>query len=249
VMIRIRVCIFGSCVSRDILARMDPASYDLQLYSARSSFGSLFAEQPFEDEYSARLQSAFQKRTLAMDINKTAIPKFKTLKPDVVLVDLIDERFDLVRMPTGGRCTYSSELARAGFQLTQQTHVPSNSEEFFSHWLAGWKRFIKMMDARGMRDAIAVNRCYYSSHSVSGVPFPSSEVLPANAKLERMYAAQALDLGSHQFLDYPEGRSCPDDHRWGPSPYHYDDASNDFGARWFERFAEHRFDNMLDDDF
>ena len=236
----LNIAIFGSCISRDVLSCFEPGSFRLQLYSARCSFGSLFSHAPFNDDFSDILVSPFQRRTLRMDIEKGAIDTFSGLNPDVILVDLIDERFDLVQGVNGGRCTYSSELRKSGFRFGKNIRISSESEVFFEFWSDGWRKFVKLMDVRGMRDRVIVNKSYYCQSTVSGLKFDPDVVARANSKLQRMYDVQGEDLSPMQFIEYTPERYCPDDHVWGAEPFHFDAESNSFAAQWIMRFAANR---------
>lgn len=233
----LNISIFGSCISRDVLNYFEPGTFNLQLYSARCSFASLFSRSPFRDKFSDKLASPFQQRTLRMDIEKRAVSILSGLTPDVILVDLIDERFDLVQAENGGRCTYSNELKKAGFRFGSNLRISADSELFFELWSDGWRRFVENLDRRGMRKKVVVNKSYYCESTESGATFDAELVRKANIKLQRMYDVQRKYLGCFQFLEYPNSRTCPDDHRWGPQPFHFDDGSNSFAAYWIKSFA------------
>lgn len=216
---------------------MDRSSFDLLLYSARSSFGSLFAPSPFADHWSANLKSPFQRRTVAMDILKQAIPRLRTIEPDVIVIDLVDERFDLVANKFG-RCTYSLELKAAGLRRSPQlTFVPSGGSSFMHHWEDGWFKFIETLDAQGLRDRVLINKSYWQYHTESGVPFDARMVDQANEMFDQMFAVQRKSLSSAQFIEYGNMRKCPDNHIWSPTPFHFDDESTLFSLKAVQDFV------------
>ena len=111
-----KILIFGSCVSRDILNYPQAkAQFMLVDYYARSSIASLGAmsiEMPSEVQ---NIGSKFQRRMIERDIRKDFLKDLARLQFDVLLIDLIDERFNLYVEPDGRVCTLSSELVSSGF--------------------------------------------------------------------------------------------------------------------------------------
>src|SRR5688500_18052555 len=107
-----KIAIFGSCVTRDLFE--DPALRpSLAHYASRSSVISVVAEPVPLAEDEVVLDSAYQKRAVLADFNKTFFPELRALAPDWVVVDLVDERFAVLR--TGDSyVTESSAFTGAG---------------------------------------------------------------------------------------------------------------------------------------
>ncbi len=57
-----KICIFGSCVSRDIIEYDMKNNFELIDYYARSSFASLASSAMIEQSVLDNIQSSFQKR-------------------------------------------------------------------------------------------------------------------------------------------------------------------------------------------
>ena len=111
-----RLLIFGSCVSRDIL-NYPQANTQLVLvdYYARSSIVSLGA-RPIEMPSAVQnIGSKFQRRMIERDIRKNFLNDLARLQFDVLLIDLIDEQFNLYVEPGGRVCTLTNELVSSGF--------------------------------------------------------------------------------------------------------------------------------------
>lgn len=222
-----KLCIFGSCVSRDIFNHAKEEEFELLLYSARSSLGSLFSKPPFKDTYSANLQSPFQQRTLAMDLCKTAIRRFNNVEPDIIMLDLIDERFNLLVMPDQTRCTASREMIVSGAaKHPGGVTVRSGTDRYMKYWADGWRKLVALLQSRNMMDRLLINKVYWQYTTESGKPFNADRVARANETLEKMYAIQEADVPPRQFIDYGDSLSCPDDHRWTPEPFHFSNASH-----------------------
>lgn len=226
----VRIVIFGSCVSRDILNYDVNHVFDLAAYYARSSFASAFTSHPAVDVYSANLSSKFQAAIVKADLEKTLLDKIDELKFDVFLIDLIDERFNIFSAVSGGIFTVSNELRSAGFDEEDEPGrlILSGSEEFFALWEKGWERFVSLMSAAGNLSKVVVNRTLWSAQTKNGLnfgsAFNSAYIHDSNMFLLRLYKRMARDLVPNQFLQPPvELVYGNEEHRWGLSPFHYVD--------------------------
>ncbi|MET3818785.1 hypothetical protein ACVK00_003951 [Burkholderia sp. PvR073] len=221
-----KLLILGTCVSRDALEYVSDGSIELSDYYARSSLASLNAV-PFSDDIPrsvADIPSSFGRRVVERDLTKRFFRDALVDKADIVLVDLIDERFDLwVDDPTGRCCTLSDEIVRAGFaqEYKRGRVVRSGGTEFWDRWCEGWTRFVSYASGMGLKRNIAINKVFWAERTVSGRQF-SWGVAENNALLGRMYDYISRDLAQTQFLEYsPELLVGDDNHRWGVSPFHY----------------------------
>ncbi|WP_077046224.1 DUF6270 domain-containing protein [Pseudomonas sp. KK4] len=226
----VRIIVFGSCVSRDVLNYDVNHAFDLAAYYARSSFASAFTSHPTVDIYSAKLSSKFQAAIVKADLEKTLLGKIDDLKFDIFLIDLIDERFNIFSAGSGGIFTVSNELRSAGFDEENEPGrlIISGSEEFFSLWETGWERFVSIMSAAGNLSKVVVNRTLWSAQTKSGMTFGSAfnpaYIRESNMFLLRLYERMARDLAPNQFLHPPvECVYGNEEHRWGLSPFHYVD--------------------------
>ncbi|WP_322995284.1 DUF6270 domain-containing protein [Castellaniella sp.] len=222
-----RLFILGSCVSRDAIARADNGEFELVEYVARSSLSSVFAGSPFEDFFSHRLTSKFQSTLVKWDITKEARYRLAKRDYDVLLVDLIDERFDLAQAGLWACCTMSNEFIATGAlsELETISVIKSGSEQFMQYWQAGWRSLVALLDSRSMRARILVNKVFWRYSTEGGQPFPNvtkARVEKANSTLSKMYEWMAEDLEPRQFITYEEEvMQCADEHEWGLSPFHY----------------------------
>lgn len=225
----INIKIFGSCVSRDIL-NYQSDKIDLVDYHARSSFGSAFSVASVSDVYTDKIESDFQRRMVAADLCKNFSQTLMQSKFDLILIDFIDERFNLFSFESGEICTLSNEFISTGFDPEQEQGrvIQSGSEEFFSLWEQGWNRFLSLVDLHKFRLKIRINKVFLATATASGQSFPTYNVKyiqDSNRFLERLYERVALDLKPWQFIDNnPAYFVGSDSHRWGLSPFHYIDA-------------------------
>jgi hypothetical protein len=226
-----KVFILGSCVSRDAFDRGDGAEFQLVHHVGRSSIASIFAGSPFPDTFSERLSSKFQRGMVRMDILKQSRYHLRTAEADIVLMDLIDERFNLLETSSWRFCTVSTELDKTGAptEVADGYAISSGSVRFMHYWNEGWRSLVELLKSRAMLDRVRVNIVFWRHSTISGAPFAnvsSSAIDAANATLERMYARMAQDLEPGQFFRYGDVMQCPDKHEWKPAPFHYSEEFN-----------------------
>jgi hypothetical protein len=177
------------------------------------------------------IDSKFQKRMVERDIRKEFLNDLAGLQFDVLLVDLIDERFNLYVEPEGRACTLSSELLASGFPGDSDggSRIPTGSEEFWRLWEAGWLVFVKKLRCLGVLDRLLVNQVFWSSRTENGGNFepqyPSRYIDSANQFLDRMYRRMSVDIPYEQFLRFDYRLMMGSiAHTWGISPFHYVDG-------------------------
>lgn len=222
--------IFGSCVSRDILNVDEFNHFSLVKYYARSSLASACHPIAVQDEYSENLTSLFQRNAVKVDFTKEFVKTLETTMFDDLLIDLIDERFDLFILNEGGVCTLSNEAIASGFECRAELGrvVKSGSDEFFTLWEAGWCKFIELVSRAGKLDCIRVNRVFWADKTANGGDFSPSYSLrgitEANRFLQRMYERIAKDIKFSQFICFNKSLLVGAvEHQWGLSPFHYVD--------------------------
>ena len=236
------VFIIGSCVSRDGFSERTATLFGVESYVARSSLASALEIQPVQGIELEKIDSPFQRRMVDIDVNKRLESLLLTTNADFILLDSIDERFDLFETKDGAICTVSNELVSSGFRCDQLTGaiIPSMSDAFFLRWEHGWCRLIELLTQRGILDRLRVNRVYWSSTHEDGSNFSpnfSAEIISkANHFLERLYKRMEKDLIRRNFIVYPEQLLVGSvSHPWGSSPYHY--------VKGFYKFM---IDNLID---
>lgn len=223
--------IYGSCVSRDIFNLEESRAFKLTDYFARSSMASLCSAAYTNDDALDRISSPFRRRMVSYDFSKQLLNQPEIFKKaDLILIDLIDERFDLVALPSGHIITNSSELAESnlladssvkGYQI-----IKHGSPEHRDLWIQGMQRLFAFLEEHKKLENVIINKVYWASHfeETSSTEFPVSlsTVEKANKELEWMYEQLEKKLTKNQFLHYPSHILTADEHhRWGVSPFHY----------------------------
>lgn len=224
------VLIFGSCVSRDIFNLEYSREFKVSSYYARSSFASLAGKAYENEEGLDNLSSKFQRSMVLNDFSKEILTAGEKIdRADVILVDLIDERYDLVVFPGGEMVTKSDELTaskmlkQAGLEFRL---VKQGSDERRELWVKGVRAFFDLLRSHNKLDRVLVNQAYWASEfenkSSTAYPVDSSKVEAANSDLDWMYRALRNELRDEQFLTFDPGVcTATESHRWGISPFHY----------------------------
>ena len=224
----LKVFIFGGCVSRDIFNFDDRTQYELVDYRARSSLGSSFTPSTINDIHLDNLSSNFQRRIVKTDIEAIFPDLLRKTEYDVLLLDVIDERFDLYIDECDGVCTLSNELYATGFDPATKKGevVASGSNHFVNMWLSGWYRLIATLKMQRKLNRLRINEVYWSHKSHDGMDYLPTysieKIKQANKFLSILYSHMRVILPESQFLKVDSSFLVgATDHQWGRSPFHY----------------------------
>lgn len=231
-----KIAIFGSCVTRDLFE--DPALRpSLAHYASRSSVISAVAQKVPLAEEEVTLDSAYQRRAVLADFNKTFFPDLRKLEPDWVIVDLVDERFSVLRTDESF-VTESSAFSSAGlgdserFSFTPVRRLTGEAEELFKI-AAG--TFVYRLTQIVPPERVILHRGLWLTRFRRGdvvEDFPEPRLTYArhnNESLVQEYDVLAERLGpAAQAIGPDTERHLADfDHKWALEPFHYERAYNE----------------------
>jgi len=230
-----RVSIFGSCVTRDLFE--DPALRPaLAQYAARSSLVSAVASPVALDASNVRLESAFQRRCLVEDFEKSFFANLRSAAPDWLIVDLIDERFGLLRT-SGSFVTESSAFVSAGLRdelggdVTELRRLTEDTMRLLDEAIGVFAA--RVTDVVPPERVIVHRATWMTSYVRDGavVRFPDERAAFAerhSAALRRAYDTFAVRLGGAAPTVDLAGRGYRADaaHRWELEPFHYEPRYN-----------------------
>jgi hypothetical protein len=234
-----RIAILGSCITRDLWPiRGDDAQ--LLAYVSRTSFPGLFAPpvQGFvPDEGLPGDLHMHEHNALVADLRKTALGRLVAYRPTHLILDFIDERFDLLAI---GRslASYSGEMTRSGYMaqpaLSRGRLIPRLSAPCERIWTEAAGEFAAFVRATPLRDAKLIlhsARWATQQRAPDGrlAPITDVEVVAGhpvdiadyNALLERQEAAFEALMPPMARVDAGPLRLADSAHRWGLSPFHY----------------------------
>ncbi|MEX1133647.1 MAG: DUF6270 domain-containing protein [Acidimicrobiia bacterium] len=222
------VAIYGSCVSRDAFS-FRANEHVVVGYFARSSWISQDAPSvPCPDRMTDSL-SGFAARTVRDDVEKLVISKIVKASPDVVVIDLIDERFALVP-GLGTWLTLSAYLQETAFGVGL---VKSNdllrplTDERSRRFSDAVSRLTHRLHKSLPNTVWVIHRAFYATKVLStggGRGFTDTQIDVAknmNRTLARWYDQLEVALGA-TVIEVPGELVVADpDHRWGLDHFHY----------------------------
>nr|WP_246601159.1 DUF6270 domain-containing protein [Alteromonas antoniana] len=221
--------IYGSCVSRDAL---DYANYDVELvrYIARSSLATQQSLPVIKNELLESLPSQFQKNMMRVDMEKTLFSSIDENEFDLLLLDLIDERFS-IGLFGAGRLTLSSEFLAVVPKDCSYPEWNRFSEEKFDAWCRALNELMFIIHQKKNKPVIVLNKVYFSglsglskSEATECNSFMPSEIVRNNNFLNRMYDYIESSFDDIRLLEYPNSLFVANpEHKWGLAPFHYID--------------------------
>lgn len=229
-----RLLILGSCVSRDILNFDHAGKFVVADYFARSSIASVAAHPApaLAIDYE-RIASPFQRRTVQRDVAKDFLGSaVEAANFDAILIDLIDERFDVYEVAPGELVTLSSELLLTEFVTRTDRDtgnwIVSGSERHRALWRGALASLFARLAGLGLMDRVIVNKVFWADSLEDGQPLPKpdrSAIDAANEHLAWMYGEIAKYVPARQWMTFSSDvlKASPG-HRWGIAPFHYSDA-------------------------
>jgi len=231
---QVRLGIFGSCVTRDLFE--DPALRPtLARYASRSSLISAVAAPVALDPERVRLDSAFQRRCVIEDFDKCFLAELPSDRLDWLVVDLIDERFDVLRTAAAASyVTCSSAYRGAGLEqqddFERVRRLTGEASELLER---AAQRFAERVTAVLAPERVIVHRAHWMTRYRDGAElhdFAAERVDFAerhNAAVDQGYDVLERALGGRaQTIALNGGFVADANHRWELEPYHYEPAYN-----------------------
>lgn len=128
----VRVAIWGSCITRDFIEFDTEKKLTLCECISRSSLFSALASSAAELYQESDLISKWQSSCVKTDFNKNHFVRLKDAEAEYLILDLIDERFDLLEIDDREKKTYvtlSNELHDAKI-LDESLYRKINIDEY-----------------------------------------------------------------------------------------------------------------------
>ncbi|MDO8900635.1 MAG: DUF6270 domain-containing protein [Phenylobacterium sp.] len=237
-----KIAIVGSCITRDLWPLREAAPPGL-LYVSRTSLASLLS-QPV-DGYAPQSGppadlTRYQHMATQADLLKTGLTQLLAHRPTHLIFDFIDERFDLLRLPTGALITHSWELESGGYlddpALAGATAIPRLSGACERLWRESVVQLAGLLSCTVLRNAtIILHSARWAKRQIA----PGGTTLPLQGD-PHIWDGRPADLAKHNqmlaryeshFLQtipqaqviaaQPEHQLADPAHRWGLSPFHY----------------------------
>ncbi|KRE35507.1 hypothetical protein ASG73_16360 [Janibacter sp. Soil728] len=225
------ISVVGSCVSRDACEHLPPG-ISLVAYEARQSLISAFAPPvPLPPEH-LRLTSPFQQRVFEAD-HASALPdRVRAMAPvsDLLAHDLVDERLGVFVHPDGGVTTRTVEwlaLHTDGAPPHGARVVPFGSSEHLELFRSALVRWRALLEETGLLERTVLVAPPWATRTTVGKPTGESFGMDAGAGNAAMepYVASVREIVGVDVVGSDLDTAAGESHRWGPAPFHYDDAS------------------------
>lgn len=222
---KIRILIVGSCVSRDIFEFCAAPDFIIADYFARTSFASLGAPPTVDNALLGRIEGDFRRRMVLRDMDKSLFTTIQHSNFDLILLDLIDDRFDIV-LRDGGALTLSEEyMGGAEPADISGCRLPNTNPKRHELWRQGLSKFLHEIKARGWENRLVVNRSFWALHQQDGQPiarYRRNELRRQNLILTKFYGEIAAAMPQAAWLTYPTEILVADrGHKWGEAPFHF----------------------------
>jgi len=220
------VMILGSCVTRDVFTVTHSEQHGITYY-ARTSLASVMSRPLDVSEADIHLDSPFQRRMILQDCRKTFWRDLVEVRPDVLILDFIDERFDLISVGDS-IVTRSREFENSGLlsSFTDYRELVRTSEEVLTLWKASCLAFIERLRSVRPGDRVVLHRAMWAASYYDAdrqiLDFPYARAIAnANGMLSAYYDYFVEHMPEVVSVSAP----CLADvgHMWGLSAYHYAD--------------------------
>lgn len=221
----ISVFVLGSCVTRDAISSEHNNCVELAGYVARTSLASQSNSAWSDKSILENINSSFQRRMVEFDMKKVAFEKIQSVDFDLLIIDFIDDRFDLVEFSKGCYATRSVEFLKGIDGRSVGRVIPHGSEEYESLWRLGFDKLLNFLRKCGKEGALRVNEVYWASTTNRGAPiknFDKDRILKENKLLSQRYNYMRHMLEEDSFYSFENDFFIADEnHKWGVSPFHY----------------------------
>jgi hypothetical protein len=241
------VAIFGSCVSRDLFedGRLRPS---LGHYGARSSIISAVATPVPIDPARVVISSEWQRRCVLADFGKTFFASLEETRPDWLVIDLIDERFDVL-CTSGSFVTRSSAFQAAGLDdatdlgLQPIRRMSPDGRALFA---GAAPDFAARVLAILPRERVVLHRALWCTRFArDGAVHEFPEERRQLSELQNAMLRDGYDALEEAFggvgatIAVDPARHLADaHHRWELEPYHYVPGYNTYAAEQLLRLTQ-----------
>lgn len=232
----IKALVYGSCVSRDLVAIHSDRIMCVD-YIARQSWISA-SSAPLSPVAETKLTSKFQQDMLDGDFASSAITTIESSidASDVLILDLIDDRFGVFPLDDG-YITPTAEFAMSGIRasLDMGIHIRFGTDRHFELWTSSAKDLKYSLGSNLGKTFLL--RTIFTSSSVDGSLVPDAlerKSMDWNQQYERYYEF-AKSIGFQVIALPTELAVSTPHHQWGIAPFHYIEAAYGW---WLDRIIE-----------
>lgn len=223
--------IFGSCVSRDLFEFEKIKRFKIGTYVARESILSAVSPAIEFEEGAIQLSSSFQKRMVEYDLKSNGLDCLKKSASDYLVVDLIDERFDIAQIGDAF-ITLSTEFTLSKVLDSNVYSIIKKNDMFFKEHESliyesvdkFCERILEIYDP----GHVIIHKAYMVNTYIDKRGKKKKFSLPylsfnkrINDILTKMYARMESRMTDAMVVDISSGYYADENHKWGLAPKHY----------------------------
>jgi len=222
-----RLAIWGSCATRDVL-EIGEHPFELD-YHARTSWVSQ-ASMPEPPPVPLPAGAGFSERMVREDLTKEVVADLVVSQPGILVLDLIDERFDVVQVRDSWY-TMSDYYERLGLVAAVRAAATATSAYRTPQRLRQFDAAASLLGpelASALpRTRIVLHQAWYTARSADpAVQFyatATKNALSSNEALSGWYASLRSSFGRRLHVVEPPRELLVGDpgHRWGLAHYHF----------------------------
>lgn len=236
----VSITIYGSCCSRDVFNYINnnKIEWKIKSYVARTSlYSNLDINNPWDiNEQDIELESKFQRHTMAMDMNKKVYNELKNNASDYLIIDFIDERYDIV-ICDSKRASYTFEAISSKYFDNKKIKIVNkkvvgnkimvNGEEYDSYIDAFAKKIVELYNPQQIILHCAYMCDQYFDENDNLQYFSDDEIKinhEVNNILQRMYERIQIRIPGIHVLDFVgENFHASSKNMWGLRAMHYEE--------------------------
>lgn len=229
-MINKKVLILGSCITRDAFeytTKTPELKFEIINYFARTSIISLVTPAIPITNTEIQLTSAFQRRLIINDFQKTFFHFLKNInnKDTILIIDFIDERFDLLQHENS-IITRSIEFINAQIESKYNfKKIPRFIDSTQTLWQKSWIKFTETLLNHFTPENIILQKARWSeSYMENGTKISFSDqdqIIRNNNILDSYYTFFVNNVPNCKQIKIQNTCIADKNHKWGVSPFHY----------------------------
>jgi hypothetical protein len=228
-----RLAIIGSCVSRDLFAQRPELleKFELVCYLARQSVISYTSSPCYEPSVRNRISdTGFEDRRAQWDMDKSHWDVLEAARPDVIMIDFIDERIGLI-FHNGSIVTPSGPIIKA-FDKSNTLYEVVRPWDKRTKKLREWAVREFLIRCYSIADNIIIQKAGWAQEYIDGEKEIKSfldtkykTLVGLNSTiLDDIFRSASMSDIPHEVIGGGELMRGGGGHLWSFCPYHYDDA-------------------------
>ena len=227
-----KAAIIGSCVTRDAF-EFEPNVIDISgAYFPRASLVSIMSSPISIEHTILSSENQWLKWVVLNDYNKTTLAQVKSKRPEFIFIDLIEERYDLIKLGDS-YLTRSDEFVKVNPLSKSPEYgsiLGSTSDEATILFYEKAKLFCEKINSDFPDSIVIIHDARYSNYYRDGGMIKQFDVVRRhknaimNAKLLSHIDFLGRNISRVKKIRIDDEFSIANkEHKWGLSPFHYID--------------------------